>query len=103
MEISVVILRKDLLALNFYLFPRLKSNWILFALMATGMFFFIFITKRPGDVAEISVTILAALVAALVATLVCMIINSIAMQLMLGKSSGVLGLHHYSLSTLGLI
>jgi len=102
MEISAVIRRGDLVALNFYLFPRLRANWIFFALLAAGIFTVILITREPSNALAVGVAIMAALVGALAGSIVGMLVGLITMLSMLGKNSGVLGVHHYTLSTVGL-
>ena len=102
MEISAEIQRKDVAVLNLHLLPRLRSNWIFFAIMAVGMFSFLLVTRKPDSFGEILVAAVAALIGALGGIATCMVVNLVTLLLTIGKKSGVLGVHHYSLSTLGL-
>ena len=47
MDIQVDIKRKDLVALNLYIFPRLRGTWITLAVLAVGIFTYIVLTKKP--------------------------------------------------------
>lgn len=101
MEVTAVITKKDLLALNLYLLPRLKGNWIFFVLLALGVWSFLLLEREPDNSRDVGLTIFAALVSALVGTIACAVVNMITMLLTLGKDSGVLGTHHYCLSDSG--
>ena len=102
MDISVVVRKKDLVVLNFYMFPRLRGNWFFFALLSAGILAYILIVKKPSNAQDIGIATFAALVGALGGSIATMLIGLLTMLLTLGKNSGVLGAHHYSLSELGL-
>ena len=102
MNISVEIKRKDLVALNLYLFPRIRGNWIFFALLSGGIFAYILITKKPSNAYSITVAAFAALVGGVGGVIAAGLFGMVAVLLTVGKKSGVLGVHHYSLSEQGL-
>ena len=102
MDIQVDIERKDLVALNLYLFPRLRGNWITLGVLAVGIFTYIFLTQKPTTPYNFVIAAFASGIGGIAGVLVGCIVSVVMMLLMVGKKSGVLGRHHYTLTDLGL-
>ena len=97
MKIDIEIKRKDLTALSFYLFPRMKANWIMLVVMIFLIAAFLFITKKPIDFIGYVVLTICSILGGLVGIALGFVINLVTMLLTIGKKSGILCLHHYEL------
>jgi hypothetical protein len=102
MDIHVNIERKDLVALNFYLLPRLRSNWITLAVLIVGIFTYIMVARHPATPFNIGVAAFASIAGGIAGLLGGFAFNVIRALLTVGSKSGVLGEHRYSISHVGL-
>jgi hypothetical protein len=102
MNISVEIRRSDLAVLTLYLLPRARSNWVFLGIVAVGTFTYILLTKKPCTLFSVSVAVGASIVGGIAALLIGVAISLTTMLLTVGNKSGVLGVHHYTLTPEGL-
>jgi|ERR1700726_881176 len=102
MEVQADIERKDLVALSLYLFPRHRSNWILLGVLIIGIFVFIMVLRKPTSTYNIGAAAFASVVGGLGGLLAGYAFSLLRMLLTLGRRSGVLGKHDYSLTEEGL-
>ncbi|MFK7887473.1 MAG: YcxB family protein [Gammaproteobacteria bacterium] len=102
MNIEVNIRRKDLIAFNLYVIPRLRSSWISLAVLTFGIFAYICIRSMPSSFYNFGVAAFASLVGGLAGFVVSSAISILCVLFMSGKTSGVLGAHTYTLTEVGL-
>lgn len=102
MDIEVDIQRKDLVALSLHMLPRDRANWVTLAVLAVGIFVFIVVTKRPASPHNMGVAAVASLAGGVIGLLIGLAIQLLTMLLTVGKKSGVLGKHRFSLTDVGL-
>lgn len=102
MNITVDIRPSDLAKLSLWLLPRARSHWVFVALVAAGTFTYIWVTRQPCTVASVTIAILSSLVGGFSALLIGVAISLTFMLFTVGKKSGVLGEHHYTLTPEGL-
>ncbi|MFA9273836.1 MAG: YcxB family protein [Candidatus Aquirickettsiella gammari] len=97
MKIDIELTRKDLLALNIHLYPRMKANWISLGLIIISIAIFLAISKKPNDFSGYFSLAVSSVLGGLGGVIIVLIINLISMQLTIGKKSGVLGTHQFEL------
>lgn len=102
MKATVKIRRADLVKLNLYLFPRLRSNWSFAGFLSLSAFIVVLVTKRPDSSYGISTAVLVAVLGGFLATLVCMAVALLMISLRSKESNGILGVHRFELSAEGL-
>ncbi|GGC64836.1 YcxB family protein [Undibacterium terreum] len=102
MDISVDLKKKDLVAVNFYMFPRLRGNWVFFILLTAGIFAYIFFARKPRGAYDIATAAFSALAGGIAASVFTVVSNLLRTLFTVGKDSDVLGVHHYSISEQGL-
>ena len=102
MNITVDICRSDLAKLTLWLLPRARSNWVFVGLIAAGTFTYIVVTRQPCTVASVTIAALSSLIGGIAALLIGVAISLTFMLFTVGKKSGVLGEHHYTLTPEGL-
>lgn len=102
MKATVELTRRDLAAINLYMLPRAKTNWYFVAILFVVFFIAGWSATKCCTPHNVMVVALSALVGAIGGLLAGTVISLIFMSLIVGKKSGVLGVHHYTLSEQGL-
>lgn len=97
MKIDSELNRKDLIALNMHLFPRMKANWISLVFIIIFIAIFLAVYKKPNDFSGYFSLAVGSVFGGLGGVIISLIINLTSMLLTVGKKSGVLGLHQFEL------
>jgi hypothetical protein len=102
MNITTEITRKDIVAVNMYVFPRLKANWVFLGVMVIAIAIYLAIIKKPYDFGGYLALAVSSVMSGFIAMIVSLVINIITMLLTVGSKSGVLGEHQYQLTAEGI-
>ena len=103
MEVTTNIKKSDLIKFNLSVVLKIKSTYI--SILVIALFAFVFITWKnglPTTDKQWAITIFASLSGGLIATTVSLLFNILLILFMSSSKAGVMGEHHYRISSDGL-
>jgi len=101
-QVTTNIVRLDMIRLSLMMLFRTRANWIFVAILALVLFVLLVVNKQPsnltGYLSVLGISVFGG-VAGLISGLICQLVL---IWFTVGKKSGVLGIHTYTLTDRGL-